>query len=822
MMSFALVLLAKLTVILAAGLIVAAFLRGAAPSLRHLVMLAALACGITLPAAMFLSPRWDVAVLPQLPASAQAVAAGDGQNPASVNASIQTDRQHLAAASETSAPAADVAPAKSSASAWSLAGVIERRSLLIALIWGLGFFIVFAWLTIGRIRLRRIAREAWPLSGADWQSVLENARREAGVTREVRLMSSTVVSTPLTWGSLSPVILLPEDALDWDEEHRRVVLRHELAHVARNDSLVQLVAGFVCAIYWFHPLVWMTERRLRAECERACDDRVVSLGTPAADYASHLLEVARSARAFGAPGFLSVAMARPSQLEGRLLAVLNESRRRVGVSKAARIGAVIVSALLLLPLAAFRPVTKAGQQEPNRAAKVHRPAIVEYGQKPTARSEFKIDKAAGSESGKVVNTYRQGSDTAFQLSAPARNGGTLYLELKTGANVTITSWDRPEVVVRASLGGRDWRDTRVTLQPSDGDVTLTSEFSVSSKNQSTRHSFDIQVPRKFDVRLRSSGGSLSIDNVSGKFTGTTGGGEITIKNANGDVDISTGGGEVNVSDSNLNGSVSTGGGVVHIVRVNGSFSGNSGSGPVIYTGSRDPRYNSGTGVGVGKSATAYISGLDGSASVSASASKSTTSVSTGTGGKAITTYVDDGGVGKGYGYGTGAIRMSTAGGDLSLPAAPDGARVTTGGGRITIGRSGGEVYAQTGGGPINIGPSTGSVAAVTGAGDVNIELKGPGPHNVDVTSGKGQVVIIAPADLNATLELETAYTNNYGEKTRIVSDWPVSITETNTWDDSQGTPRKYIRVRQNIGKGGGGAVIRIRTVNGNIVLKRAG
>src|SRR5436190_22338595 len=135
-------------------------------------------------------------------------------------------------------------------------------------------------------------------------------------------------------------------------------MRHELAHVARRDSLAQLVARLVCTLYWFHPLVWIAERRLRAECERACDDRVVSLGTPATEYASHLLEVARSARAFGAPGFLSVAMARPSQLEGRLLAVLNGSRRRVGASRVARAVAFVVAALAMLPLAAFRPVAK--------------------------------------------------------------------------------------------------------------------------------------------------------------------------------------------------------------------------------------------------------------------------------------------------------------------------------------------------------------------------------------------------------------------------------------------------------------------------------
>ena len=87
-----------------------------------------------------------------------------------------------------------------------------------------------------------------------------------------------------------------------------------------------------------------------------------------------------------------------------------------------------------------------------------------------------------------------------------------------------------------------------------------------------------------------------------------------------------------------------------------------------------------------------------------------------------------------------------------------------------------------------------------------------------MTSGKGQVVLVLPSDLNATLELETAYTDNFGRKTRIVSDWPLNVTETNNWDDSQGTPRKYVRVRQKIGSGGG--LIRVRTVNGNVVLKR--
>ena len=459
--------------------------------------------------------------------------------------------------------------------------------------------------------------------------------------------------------------------------------------------------------------------------------------------------------------------------------MLNQSRRRVAATPAAKVTAFGVCALVLLPLAAFRPVPK-NARATQREARVYRPTLVEYGPNLIVAPDLRTaDAAPQVRADAVVSTSHDDADTTFKLSAPARDRGTLNLDLKTGGDVTITGWDRAEVFVRASLGGRDWRETRVTLEPRDGEVTLQTDFIRWSNSQSTSHDFDIQVPRNFNVRLKSSGGSVSIANVSGRFSGSTGGGEITIKNANGEADLRTGGGEIKVEDSNLSGSVSTGGGVIRIVRVNGNLNGSSGSGPVIRADSQSPSSGSGLGIGIGQGG-ASVTGSDGRSS---------------------------------------AIRMSSGGGDLSLPSAPNGARVTTGGGKIAIGPSGGEVYAETGGGPIHIGPASGSVAAHTGAGDVDIELKGSGSHDVEVTSGTGQVVIVAPSDLNATLELETAYTDHFGRKTRVVSDWPVSITETSEWDASHGTPRKYVRVRQNIGRGGG--LIRVRTVNGDILLKRA-
>jgi hypothetical protein len=246
----------------------------------------------------------------------------------------------------------------------------------------------------------------------------------------------------------------------------------------------------------------------------------------------------------------------------------------------------------------------------------------------------------------------------------------------------------------------------------------------------------------------------------------------------------------------------------------GNLTGKSGSGPVIYTGSGGATIRSEDGVNI-----VGVSTPEPNVSVSIGGGSRSGSISTTRSGTTTTTTISND-AGRGSGFGAAGIRMSSAGGAISLPAAPEGARVTTGGGGIRIGPSAGEVYASTGGGPIDIGPATGSVEAHTGAGDVTIELKGAGMHSVDVTSGKGQIVLVVPRDLDATLELETAYTDNLGHKTRIVSDWPLQTTETDNWDRSEGTPRRYVRARQTIG--GGGQVIRVRTVNGNIVLTRKG
>jgi beta-lactamase regulating signal transducer with metallopeptidase domain/DUF4097 and DUF4098 domain-containing protein YvlB len=819
MTAFVLVFLAKLTLVLALGLSVVSVLRSSAPSVRHLVLLATVACGLALPLAAVTLPQWRVAVLPAVANVAPSLARViTNESPQVQNATTQTVPLVQDQPTLRIAPF-DFARGRQDNSA-------SPNALMIA--WMLGFVAMAGWLAIGRLRLRHIRSGAWPLADAEWSRIMDDERRSAGVEHAVCLYSSSVVSTPLTWGSRVPVILLPEDAVDWPEAHRRIVLRHELAHIARHDSLTQLIAGVACAMYWFHPLAWMTERRLRAECERACDDRVVSLGTPAAEYAAHLLEVARSARSFGAAGFMSAAMARPTQLEGRLLAVLSDSRTRMSTSRWARPVVAVAAMSVLLPLAAFRPV----------------PATVRVTAAAPLQSASQVATPI------MVNggVARSPKDTTFDLTGSGALGGILRVDLKTGGAVTIIGTNENEVRVHATLAGRNWRETVVTLVVDESGTHVSSRYTGSEASASFKHDFEIRVPKKFDVRITSAGGGIAIRDVDGSFSGHTGGGAITLERANGDAHLTTGGGDIRVADSHLDGHVTTGAGVVRYANVTGNLDASSGTGTQIHTRSTEMGASAGIGSAASYSSPSSVTATSITTSRSvaiaddsrphigtSSATGSSSSVFVGTGTKAPFAIRRGNGFGYGYGegstttsftdrggvsssFGANGIRMNLAGGPISIPAAPDGARLLTGGGEIRVGPSAGEIFAQTGGGPITIERARGSVAAHTGAGAVSVTLEGATEHMVDVTSGKGDVVLTLPANIDATLELETAYTESFGHATEIVSDWKLPTAITERWDSSEGTPRRYVRAQHELGRGG--AVIRVRTVNGNIVVRR--
>ena len=181
--------------------------------------------------------------------------------------------------------------------------------------------------------------------------------------RPVNVRLSDSVTVPMMWGFFRPVILLPADAENWQPERRRAVLLHELAHIQRQDWLMQAMAQITCAVYWFNPLVWFAALRMRAEAERACDDNVLNAGYQSIDYARHLLDIVRNIKVLRPASRATVAMARPSKIEGRLRTILAENRNRRPMTKIAVVIGVLALACFAILIGVMRLTETAGPND---------------------------------------------------------------------------------------------------------------------------------------------------------------------------------------------------------------------------------------------------------------------------------------------------------------------------------------------------------------------------------------------------------------------------------------------------------------------------
>jgi beta-lactamase regulating signal transducer with metallopeptidase domain len=109
-----------------------------------------------------------------------------------------------------------------------------------------------------------------------------------------RVLLTDTQQGPALCGLLRPVILLPRGLIEQlDSQALRLVLRHELIHLARRDLGWNLLQVCVQVVWWWHPLVWFANARVRVLREAAVDEAVM-LEPGSDEYPATLVAVART------------------------------------------------------------------------------------------------------------------------------------------------------------------------------------------------------------------------------------------------------------------------------------------------------------------------------------------------------------------------------------------------------------------------------------------------------------------------------------------------------------------------------------------------
>jgi type II secretion system protein G len=441
-------------------------LRRSSAALRHMVWTLSVAGLILVPTLSIALPQFHVPLLPDWSSAWDLTQASPSTAPESPGENIEISPAPKTPTVVASAdpgstpeplrvdlPQAEPSDSLAGAPAAATAGPQLHWSAWVLLAWLTGAIVLLLPLLAGTVMVWRQTRRAERIKSDSWTSLLGELCRQLGIRGRVVLLRSSWSNIPVACGIFRPAIILPVEADAWPADRRRVVLLHELAHIRRSDCLTQLLARLVRVIYWFNPLVWLAGRMLRIERERACDDLVLASGHKASEYANHLLEIVRSLHSVRCPSLAAVAMARKSQFEGRLLAILDPRRNRRAMTGAGVLIAAVLAVGIAIPLAvlngANRKPTEAGLRTAHQA-----------------RTDAKTKEFVGAWSGKATDKPKEGSSSdTMTVVIPERPASGKWQAVILGS---FADDEKSQTVVLKLKNGK----LKFRAKARDGDMTV--------------------------------------------------------------------------------------------------------------------------------------------------------------------------------------------------------------------------------------------------------------------------------------------------------------------------------------------------------------
>ncbi|HJQ10335.1 MAG TPA: M56 family metallopeptidase [Gemmatimonadaceae bacterium] len=354
-LAFGIAVSVRVTILLVAVAGCAMFFRKRSAALQHALWVSAIIASLAVPLSSFvLSKAGAAALVKDVSPAWTMVAASLGKDQPRSSVPVPTPEVRGRLPSLTS-----IAMARMLNGEPAEFGPLSSIETVATALWLAVFLIFLVRIIASAIAVESLRRRAHAIADS---RLLSMATQISGADSTLLVVESSEITAPATAGILRPIILLPIGAREWPVDRVRATFAHEYAHVQRRDCLIQLVADIARAVYWFNPLVWYARRRMIIERERACDDLVIGKGIQPDNYATVLVDTVRgSLTRPGTIAFGTLAMARPSELETRLVSILDPGRTRTGISRLTTTSIALIVAVATILLGASRVQAAAAQ-----------------------------------------------------------------------------------------------------------------------------------------------------------------------------------------------------------------------------------------------------------------------------------------------------------------------------------------------------------------------------------------------------------------------------------------------------------------------------
>lgn len=174
---------------------------------------------------------------------------------------------------------------------------IEKHIPLLVNVWIIGAFLFFFKTASGLADLRSLHRKSHSPVPERLRLAVKQISKKLQISIPIQILSSTHIDIPLTFGVLKPVILIPSALLfQISPTQLEAIITHEMAHIKRNDYLVNLIQSILEMVFFFHPVFWWINHEVKNQREMACDEMAIALGANPKDLAYGLANVINHAQ----------------------------------------------------------------------------------------------------------------------------------------------------------------------------------------------------------------------------------------------------------------------------------------------------------------------------------------------------------------------------------------------------------------------------------------------------------------------------------------------------------------------------------------------
>ena len=252
-------------------------------------------------------------------------------------------------------------------SAFSFIGWLNTHMDWIILFWFAGMMSFVIRLVFGFGMLSRLRRTSEHLSSI-WMDRFENILKDYNINRPVLIGNSALIDSPLTFGFLKPIILLPMGLINaLTVAEVEAVIRHELAHIARHDFIFKMIQSSVESLFYYSPGTWWLSKMINIDREQCCDDYALYTGSSKESYVKALYKV----NSFQVSPYQKLSLGfgkERNQLLNRINRILKQPQEKVNV-----MGRLIIPLILVIIFGAIS--INATSDENTRIEKIETPQM---------------------------------------------------------------------------------------------------------------------------------------------------------------------------------------------------------------------------------------------------------------------------------------------------------------------------------------------------------------------------------------------------------------------------------------------------------------